>query len=120
MRRERDARKAGGGDVALARAVIKGDAVDGAEREIQEAITAWMVLIRKGYDGAVIRRTINSLDWRGAPISGLDKYVEHILVLQLSPEEQECQSVLAEAIEEEGAAMGGKKLEVSTNTLIRH
>ena len=120
MRRERDARKEGGGDVALARTIIKGGSVESAdEHEIQEVITSWMALIRKGYDGAVVRRTVNSLDWRGAPISGLEKYHEHILVLNLRENEAECQGVLAEAIEAEGAAMGGKKLEVRTITCRR-
>ena len=114
MKKESDLRKEGAGDVAIARSVIKGKAVEDQEREIQEVIKDYMATIRKGFEGAVIRRTIDSLDWRGCAISGLDDYDEYLLILKLRDDEQECQCVLAEAVEAEGAAMGGKKLNVST------
>ena len=113
QKKESNLRKEGAGDVTIARAVVKGKTVEDQEREIQDVIKSFMATIRIGYDGAVIRRTINSKDWRGSPISGLEPYDEHLIILKLSDEEQECQCALAEAVEEEGAAMGGKKLNVS-------
>lgn len=112
-RRERASRKEGGGEVKLARAVVKGKMTQDVDSgKYRESLLQWMAAIREGFQGAVVRRTINSVDWRGNPISGLDKYREHILALKLSPREQECQEQLAIAIQSDGVAYGGKKLEV--------
>ena len=43
----------------------------------------WMTKIRAKYEGAVIRRTVNSVDNNGQAISGLAPYEEHQCVLEM-------------------------------------
>lgn len=65
----------------------------------------WMSIIRAKYQGAVIRRTVNSLDHRGRPISGLDPYEEHICMLKLHRHEYAALEKLAEdALDDESFA----------------
>ena len=56
----------------------------------------WMKIIREKYQGAVIRRTAYSLDWRGESITGLEPYEEHVMFVDLHPHEYEAIEKLAE------------------------
>ena len=99
VRRERQRRKEGEGEIKLARALINGKKTRNDEREEFNAVVSeWVADIRSGFEGAVVRRTVNSLDWQGRPISGLDPYHEHALLLELSASEHETLNALAEEI----------------------
>jgi hypothetical protein len=57
--------------------------------------------IRRRFSGAVIRRTIQSVDNTGARISGLEPYQEHLLVVDLYESELEnlkgiCEGLVAD------------------------
>ena len=56
----------------------------------------WMKIVRERYQGSVIRRTVNSLDHEGQPISGLEPYEEHICLLKLYRHEYDALETLAE------------------------
>ncbi|KAH9048618.1 P-loop containing nucleoside triphosphate hydrolase protein [Lactarius deliciosus] len=47
----------------------------------------WVNIIREKYQGSVIRRTVNSKDYTGEPISGLEPYEEHRCVIELHEHE---------------------------------
>ncbi|KAH9019253.1 P-loop containing nucleoside triphosphate hydrolase protein [Lactarius pseudohatsudake] len=47
----------------------------------------WVNIIREKYQGSVIRRTVNSKDHTGEPISGLEPYEEHRCVIELHEHE---------------------------------
>ena len=78
VRRERQRRKEGEGEIKLARALVKGKKTRNDEREEYNAVVSeWVADIRTGFEGAVVRRTVNSLDWLRRPISGLEPYHKH-------------------------------------------
>ena len=56
----------------------------------------WMTKIRAKYEGAVIRRTVNSVDNNGQSISGLAPYEEHRCVLEMYEHEYLALDDLAE------------------------
>ncbi len=57
------------------------------KREQIEAMSKYVVFLRDTFQGYTIRRTIDSVDWQGKPISGLRKYFEKRLLLPVRPEE---------------------------------
>ena len=62
-----------------------------------KAVSAlWINKIREKFRGAVIRRTVNSLDYTGKPISGLEPYKEHLSVINMYEHEYEALEALAE------------------------
>ena len=88
-RRETQRRKEGQGEIELARSLIKGKTPrQGDIDDYKAAVVSWMQDLRGAYAGSIVRRTVNSVDKHGRPISGLDKYHEHPLILSLN--EQEC------------------------------
>jgi hypothetical protein len=66
------------------------------DQNYHQANARWMKTVREKYQGAVIRRTGNSLDVDGQAISGLDPYEEHICMLKLFTHEYEALETLAE------------------------
>jgi hypothetical protein len=84
--------------------VIQGKQDEGAISDAQIAVdhnfkkmnAQWMKVIRAKYQGVVIRRTVNSLDYAGRPISGLEPYDEHICLLKLHRHEYDALERLAE------------------------
>ena len=62
----------------------------------QFAIATWMKKIREKYEGAVIRRTVYSLDYWGNSITGLEPYLEHVCMISLFDHEYEALERLAE------------------------
>ncbi|KAH9019860.1 P-loop containing nucleoside triphosphate hydrolase protein [Lactarius pseudohatsudake] len=57
--------------------------------------TKWMAVVQEKYRGAVIRRTVNSLDHENKAISSLEPYEEHICLLKLYDPEYEALETLA-------------------------
>ena len=57
--------------------------------------TKWITVVQEKYRGAVIRRTVNSLDHENKAISGLEPYKEHICLLKLYEHEYEALEALA-------------------------
>ena len=62
----------------------------------------WMVFMRRDYEGCVIRRTIETLDLNGKPISGLPPMHNEIIMIKLSTHEQEVMDRLAAGHSDEG------------------
>lgn len=56
----------------------------------------WMTTIREKYQGAVIRRTAYSVDYKGESITGLEPYDEHKIMVELHEHEYEALEKLAE------------------------
>ena len=65
-------------------------------------VKEWMVLMRRTYEGCVIRRTIDTLDLSGHPISGLPPKHNETLLIKLSKSEQDVMDRLAAGQTEEG------------------
>ncbi|KAH9011430.1 P-loop containing nucleoside triphosphate hydrolase protein [Lactarius deliciosus] len=57
------------------------------EQKFPKVKAQWMKVVHERYHGAVIRRTVNSLDYLGSPIYGLEPYEEHICMLELHEHE---------------------------------
>ncbi|KAH9019722.1 P-loop containing nucleoside triphosphate hydrolase protein [Lactarius pseudohatsudake] len=57
------------------------------EQKFQNVKAQWMKVVHERYHGAVIRRTVNSLDYLGNTISGLEPYEEHVCMLELHEHE---------------------------------
>ena len=113
IRRERQRRKEGEGEIKLARALVKGKKTSKDEREEYNAVVSdWVADIRSAFEGAVVRRTVNSLDWLQRPISGLAPYHEHPLLLELTAQEHDELNSLAEEITNEGVGASAKNLQV--------
>ena len=113
-RKDRAERKEAGvneGVVIRAFAMGKKTRRQDVETAYTRALNAWIELLRELYEGYVIRRTINSLDWKGEPISGLPPYHEHALLLRMTEDELHVLSQLAEEVVEEGG--GVRQLQVS-------
>jgi hypothetical protein len=66
------------------------------DHHFRRANATWMKVIRAKYQGAVIRRTGETLDIYGKAISGLEPFEEHICMLQLFDHEYESLQTLAE------------------------
>jgi hypothetical protein len=69
---------------------------EGLERGTQYTSAFWMTKIRAKYEGAVIRRTVKSVDNTGQAISGLEPYEEHRCVIELYEHEYAALENLAE------------------------
>ncbi|KAG1838807.1 P-loop containing nucleoside triphosphate hydrolase protein [Suillus subalutaceus] len=69
---------------------------------------AWIDVIRKRFIGIVIRRTIWSVDYQGARISGLAPFEEHNLLVKLYSHEVENLELIAKDLVEEGGARAAK------------
>lgn len=62
----------------------------------QFVAATWIKKIREKYRGSVIRRTVNSLDHDGIPISELEPYEQHRCVIELFKHEYAELDLLAE------------------------
>ena len=58
------------------------------KREQINSMQKYVYYLRDVFQGYTIRRTIDSVDWEGKPISGLRKYFEKRLLLSVKPEEK--------------------------------
>ena len=56
----------------------------------------WMGIIREKYQGVVIRRTADSLDYQGESITGLLPYKDHLCVLEMHKQEYKALERLVE------------------------
>jgi hypothetical protein len=86
--------------------MVRGEAVSQrGSLSLTLTVDTWMKKIRERYAGLVIRRTLKSVDYTGARISGLEPYLEHILKIQLYPHEMKNLETLAQELIKDG----GKK-----------
>lgn len=114
-RKDRAERKAAGiNEATVARAFVKGKKTKRQDYETQydRSLQEWIDKLRELFQEHIIRRTIDSLDWKGEPISGLPPYHEHPLLLTLTEEERSVLDQLAEQVVKEGA--GVRQLHVSS------
>jgi hypothetical protein len=68
---------------AVILAAVKGVSSPQMKTKYREVMLYWICNIRGRFAGAVIRRTMRSLDYSGTPISLLAPYTEHLLVIKL-------------------------------------
>ena len=116
-RDERKKRNEGKGEIRLARAVATGKQTkDADEDRVKIALSDWINELRAIFDGSMIRRTVNSLDYKGEPISGLPKWIELPILIELSDEEMAVQEQLAEGLVSEGAKATVKAVQVSLHS----
>ncbi len=74
--------------------------------EAYHTIAIIMEDARKRFEGAVMRRTVDSRDYEGKPISGLEPYEQRMVLLKLSHEEQETiDELAAEMSQDAGRAL---------------
>lgn len=66
---------------------FEGENQEQTKMNTQFVAATWMRKIRDKYRGSVIRRTVNSLDYTGMPISRLDPYEQHRCVINLHDHE---------------------------------
>jgi hypothetical protein len=69
---------------------------EGQEERSKYVSAKWMEKIRAKYEGAVIRRTTHSTDYRGDWITGLEAYEQHLCVVKMYDHEYEALEKLAE------------------------
>jgi hypothetical protein len=67
-----------------------------------EKMMKWICVIRQKFTGNVIRRTLQSKDNEGRPISRLDPYVENKIVIKLYPHEMANLDDLAKDMVQDG------------------
>ena len=94
-------------EVTLIRAYkeSKGDPNDGGEVKSsasEKMIVKWVGIIREKWQGHVIRRSSQSVDYQGMYINGLDPFTEHVLQLTLYQSEYDNLENLAMDIQEGG------------------
>lgn len=66
----------------------------------------WIAQIRAEFTGFVIRRTGDSLDYKGRPISAMKKYEEHVMLVDLyEPEYENLERIAEELCEQKDAGM---------------
>lgn len=68
-----------------------------------KAVMNSIAIIRKGYAGIAIRRTLRSVDYAGTRISGLEMYREHILKIQLYAHEIQNLELIAQDLIKDGS-----------------
>lgn len=84
-----------------------------------ETMGQYVEQFRDIYRGAIIHRTIKSLDWKGDPISGLPPLHEKVLALQPSPEEKKALLVMADQIVHDEKVTKGKYWNRADNVSVR-
>jgi hypothetical protein len=87
------------------RGIIHGDESVDVDSEHRKAMLQWIGKIRERFASAVIRRTVHSTDNKGNPISGLEPYLEHNLVLNLYKVEMDNLNRIAEVMVTDEAAV---------------
>jgi hypothetical protein len=106
-RRDRQARKEEGNDSAekYIRGALHGDQDSELPSAYKDEMLEWIIKLKDGYAGSIIRRTVWSEDNEGNRISGLKPFIEHSLVLELYDEEVEnLDEVAEELVTNEGAS----------------
>lgn len=94
-------------DGIIVRGVIEGKNTPANLEMQQQLITSkWMKVIREKFRGKVMRRTGNSKDWQGNPISGIAAPSDHLLLLDLYDWEREHLESLATKMLESPNARG--------------
>ncbi|KAH7919437.1 hypothetical protein BV22DRAFT_1023013 [Leucogyrophana mollusca] len=87
--------------------------------EYREIILKWMGVMRDKFTGYVVRHTIKSKDNTGKPISGLEDYTEHNIVLRLYTwEKANLDREASELADDHGSAVlyGAGKVSSGTTT----
>jgi hypothetical protein len=105
QRRDRLARKESDSEEGIIRGMAQGNPDVDFTSEYQKTMLSWIDIIRKAFAGIVIRRTVNSKDHEGRPISGLEPYHEHHLVVKLHPHEMDNLEKIAESLVSEDASL---------------
>ena len=67
------------------------------KRDQIELMEKYVILLRDVFRGFSMRRTVDSIDWEGNPISGLRKYIEKRLLL--TPKQEETRELATTATE---------------------
>ena len=83
-------------------ATMKGDPNGQLPSNYRIAMLRWIEKIRMWYAGHVIRRTVWSIDYTGARISGLEPFKEHFLLIKLYDHEMENLEAVAHDLVEGG------------------
>lgn len=86
-------------DAATIRRAKADDDVDGVV-ELDPSVVAIAQRMQRQFQGRIIRRTKDSLDWKGEKLIPLPPYKEHLLILKLTPRETEIVSELADKVKE--------------------
>jgi hypothetical protein len=92
--------------------IIMGTVMGNADIEVpslyRNQMLIWIDIIRSRFLGIVIRRTIWSIDYQGARISGLAPFKEHNLLVKLYSHEVENLELIAKDLVEEGSTRAAK------------
>ncbi|KAF8057085.1 P-loop containing nucleoside triphosphate hydrolase protein, partial [Lyophyllum atratum] len=72
------------------------------------------------FEGRILRRTIDSLDWQRKPLISIPPYEEFLVVVQLTDEEMEIITELADGIKKSVSASNGVLMIVSRSFYIHH
>lgn len=72
-----------------------------SEDPIREAQVSFSLRIQGQFEQRVLRRTIDSKNWKGEPLIGLPKLHEHMVLLTLQPFEQEIHAQIGQKLREE-------------------
>lgn len=86
-------------DAAIIRRAKGDEDIDGAV-ELDPTVVAIMQRLQHQFERRIIRRTKDSLDWKGEKLIPLPPYEEHLVVLKLTPREMEIISELADKVKE--------------------
>lgn len=75
--------------------------LEDSEDPIGEAQTAIARRLQEQFEGRVLRRTIDSLNWKGRPLLNLPKLHDHTVLLTLQPFEREIHAQIGQKLREE-------------------
>ncbi|KAF8054096.1 P-loop containing nucleoside triphosphate hydrolase protein [Lyophyllum atratum] len=89
------------------------DAIKACQLEIAQRLQAQ-------FEGRILRRTINSLNWQRNPLISIPPYEEFLVVVQLTDEEIAIITDLADATKESVSASNGVLMIVSRSFYIHH
>jgi hypothetical protein len=92
----------------IVRGITKGDTSTPVCSHFQATTLEWISKLRGRYAGIVIRRTVHSVDYSGKRISGLEPYMEHLLVLELYENEISNLHNLADSLVQNSTAGAAK------------
>ena len=106
-RHDRKARMEEGHDDMVLRGTVVGNAQPLIDMDFHypKVMKEFVASMRQKYKDHIIRRGIHSTDNEGRPISGLDPYEEHVLLLEMYDwERQNLASIAGELVKDHGAA----------------
>ncbi|CAA7271229.1 unnamed protein product [Cyclocybe aegerita] len=93
---------------------------DSDEDPVRRAHVAAAQRMQAQFEGRVLRRTADSLDWQGRTLLNLPPYHTHFVMLDLTPRELDCIEELADEAKEKASSANGSRVIRSENFYLNY